>query len=396
MQWKDLWWIGVEHAPSFARWQASWRTPGELLDAVRRNPETEPRLVAHLGHREPLRVAIDRREAVTASLRERGFIEVDARPREELDAPLTGAISSPWIAVAGPLRPAAGQGIAVVGSRRITERHRAIAEELIDGIVASSSLPLISGGAYGVDAVAHDVALRRGHAIGLWVAGGLVRCGPSPHRDAFRRIAQAHGYVASERPPMVEAQRYEFVRRNRAIAAAAQVVVVFQAGASSGALVTAREAFRLGIPVLALPGGLDDPLAAGSNEILRSGGRPLLEPADVLAAVASRGSAAEDDRVHVPHRSASTYRAGPGARTGGAAQAGEPRGSTLDALAPSLAGAVGPAGLRVWEALAGDVQQTTDELVRVSSASAADVGTALFQLELAGCVRWTDGAWRRA
>ncbi len=110
---------------------------------------------------------------------------------------------------------------------------------------------------------------------------------PSRHRTLQARIA-ADGLLVSELAPDRNGHGGTFPRRNRIIAALADVTVVVEAGASSGALITARHAVDLHRPVLCVPNAIDQPGARGSNRLLKEFAEPLLSPDDVLETLALR------------------------------------------------------------------------------------------------------------
>jgi DNA processing protein len=141
---------------------------------------------------------------------------------------------------------------------------------------------VVSGGALGVDAAAHEGALEAGgHTVAV-LGCGLDVTYPSSHRDLFARIVEAGGALLSEYEDGVHATRWTFPERNRIISGISDAVVVVRAGARSGALVTAAHARGQGVPVLAVPGDVDEPLSAGPNGLLKAGARVATDVADVL------------------------------------------------------------------------------------------------------------------
>ena len=96
------------------------------------------------------------------------------------------------------------------------------------------------------------------------------------------RIAQ-EGCLLSEHPDGSTGHAGSFPRRNRIIAALADVTVVVEAGVGSGALITADHALELGRTVACVPNAVDVPTAAGSNALLKSHAEPILHPNDLLA-----------------------------------------------------------------------------------------------------------------
>lgn len=144
--------------------------------------------------------------------------------------------------------------VAIVGTRRLHGVSGTSVAEFLHELVPSVGLPVVSGGALGVDTVAHRAALEAGLPVTVVIAGGLCHPSPASNRADFRRVVAAGGTVVSDRPPAMPPARHDFVRRNRLIAALADVVVVAAAPEASGALATARYAAQLGRVVLAVPG----------------------------------------------------------------------------------------------------------------------------------------------
>jgi len=218
----------------------------------------------------------------TSSGSERRWVsraELDDLCGERLgDAALTGL----W--VAGALHGLRAPCIALVGARAPSDaarrRARALGEEL-----ARSGVCVVSGLALGIDGAAHEGALAAGApTIGV-LGGGHDHFFPPRHRELAARITLSGGAVVSPYAPDVVPQPWQFLARNGVIAALADAVVVIEAAARSGALNTAGHAADRGIPVLAFPGDVDRPKAAGCNALIRDGATLVRDAGDVLAAL---------------------------------------------------------------------------------------------------------------
>jgi DNA processing protein len=178
--------------------------------------------------------------------------------------------------------------VAIVGSRAATAAGRARAAALA-GDLARRGFDVISGGAFGIDAQAHEGALAAGAQAGAGAGAGatyaVLGCGtdvvyPDRHGPLFDRIARSGGLL-SEHPPGTPARVGNFPARNRIIAALAEAVVVVEAAPRSGALITARLAGHIGVPLLASPG------SPGTDGLLEDGRAGLCEEAaDVERALA--------------------------------------------------------------------------------------------------------------
>ena len=194
---------------------------------------------------------------------------------------------------------ARGPTVAIVGTRNASSlalrMARTLARELSEAGVA-----IVSGLARGVDAAAHEAALPRTLAVH---AGGLDRPYPPENLSLAARIA-AEGCALSERPFGLAPQARDFPRRNRIVSGLAQAVVVVEAAARSGSMITARDALDQGREVLAVPGHPMDGRASGCNALLRDGAALVRGADDVLAvlealrevgAAQARGTAAVPD-----------------------------------------------------------------------------------------------------
>ncbi|WP_433621021.1 DNA-processing protein DprA [Nocardia sp. CA-120079] len=182
--------------------------------------------------------------------------------------------------------PATARRVGVVGARAITERGERITAE-IARVLAERDWHIVSGGAYGVDALAHRAALAHAAGTTVVLANGVDRAYPYPHRELFDRIAES-GAIVSEYPPGSGPTRDRFLRRNRLVAALSHAVVVPEAGRWSGTLNTAGWAHRLHRPVFAVPGPADAAASAGCHRLIQDRrAEPVTTTAALLAAINS-------------------------------------------------------------------------------------------------------------
>jgi DNA processing protein len=189
----------------------------------------------------------------------------------------------PLLLVRGSVEVLQRPAVAIVGARAATRYGLGVARDLAAGL-ARNGVVVISGLARGIDAAAHAGALEAG---GVTVA--VQACGPDityppEHRALADRIATS-GAVVSELPPGRAPLAAHFPLRNRLISGLSLGVVVVEARPRSGSLITARHALDQGREVLAVPGPLTAPTSSGPNSLLRDGARPVIELADILAAV---------------------------------------------------------------------------------------------------------------
>ncbi len=186
--------------------------------------------------------------------------------------------------VVGPAVPAAKATVAVVGSRAPSEAGRSHAHALGEAL-ARAGVCVVSGLALGIDAAAHQGALAGGGpTIGV-LGGGHRQFFPPRNRRLAEAMIAAGGAVVSPYSPDEPARPYHFLQRNGLVAALADAVVIVEAAERSGALNTAGWAACFGIDVLAFPGDVERPKAAGCNALIRDGATLVRGPADVLAAI---------------------------------------------------------------------------------------------------------------
>jgi DNA processing protein len=179
--------------------------------------------------------------------------------------------------------------VGIVGTRHASASGERIAHEMA-GALARAGVVVVSGMALGIDAAAHRGALDAGAGTIAVLGGGVDLPYPPSHRALHQRIAR-DGLVLSEAPLSTRPVLGAFPRRNRIIAALSEMLIVIEAGARSGALITARIALELGRTVAAVPGPIDSPRHAGSNTLL-SAGASFIGSVDEVLSLAELESAA--------------------------------------------------------------------------------------------------------
>lgn len=173
--------------------------------------------------------------------------------------------------------------IAIVGSRSATLQGLQNAERFAQSL-SGAGLTVISGLALGIDAAAHEGALSQSSTAGSTIAvtgTGLDLVYPAKHRELAHRIA-THGCLISEYPLRTPGIASNFPRRNRLISGLAQGVLVVEAAAQSGSLITARSALEQGREVFAIPGSIHSPLAKGCHQLIRQGAKLVESAQDIL------------------------------------------------------------------------------------------------------------------
>ena len=173
--------------------------------------------------------------------------------------------------------------IAVVGSRNASTQGRANAEGFAEAL-SHAGLCVVSGMALGIDTAAHEGALRGAGSTVAVIGTGSDRVYPARNRALAHRIAE-QGCIVSEyalgTPPVAS----NFPRRNRIISGMAAGVLVVEAAAQSGSLITAQMAAEQGREVFALPGSIHSALAKGCHQLIREGAHLVETVDEVLAAM---------------------------------------------------------------------------------------------------------------
>ncbi|WP_461004412.1 DNA-processing protein DprA [Trueperella pyogenes] len=187
----------------------------------------------------------------------------------------------------------APQSVAIVGSRAASSSGLRTARDFAYEI--SEQATVVSGGAFGIDAAAHNGALLAKKPTVIVSAGGVDRVYPRAHESLYAQTIRSGGAVVSESPLGAAPQRFRFLARNRIIAALTRATLVVEAPIRSGALSTARHAQNIGRPVGAVPGPIDAAYCRGCIDLLRNDAtaiasvahlRELLGPVEVQERIA--------------------------------------------------------------------------------------------------------------
>ena len=176
--------------------------------------------------------------------------------------------------------PQANYALAIVGSRRCTE-YGVRAAACFAQAMTREGIPIISGGAKGIDTAAHEACLQAGGTTVAVLGCGLDIVYPSENAKLFARIAE-HGALVTEYPPGVPPAAANFPARNRIIVGLSQAVLVAEAGKRSGAVITANIAADEGREVYCVPGNIFDGSSIGCHELIRTGAKLVDMPQDIL------------------------------------------------------------------------------------------------------------------
>lgn len=174
--------------------------------------------------------------------------------------------------------PATQSCLAVVGSRDANEYGLRVIKHIVPNLCAQGVV-IVSGGAYGIDMMAHEAAVNASSPTIAVMGCGLLQISRRDNVKLFPRIIETGGAIVSTFPLTMGAHPGHFPARNRIISGLSQGCLVVQAAKKSGALITANFALEQGREVFAVPGPIDDPVSAGCNNLLRQGAT-LVESAE--------------------------------------------------------------------------------------------------------------------
>jgi DNA processing protein len=174
--------------------------------------------------------------------------------------------------------------LAVVGSRKFTAYGKAVTEKIVAEL-ATAGVIIISGLAYGIDAIAHRAALSAGGRTVAVLPCGLNNIYPPAHAGIAERIMQSGTLISEYPPPAGIAFKSNFIARNRIISGLADGVLIPEAALKSGSLHTARFALEQGKLVMAVPGNITNPSSEGCNNLIKSGAIPVTSAEDVFFAL---------------------------------------------------------------------------------------------------------------
>lgn len=269
----------------------------------------------------------------------------------EYPAALTDLADPPPLLWArGAMAVAARPAIAIVGARNASSLGLRMARRLA-GDLGEAGFPVVSGLARGIDTAAHRAALATGTVAVL--AGGVDVIYPAENAGLADEILP-QGLLLSEAPMGTAPQARHFPLRNRIVSGLVRAVVVVEAAARSGSLITARAALDQGREVLAVPGHPFDGRAAGCNMLIRDGATLVRSAADVIEALATPPTPEPP-----PLPSPAPERRSP---------------EEIRDLHNQILARLGPSPL------------PEDQLIRDLARPAAEVGPALIRLELEGAI----------
>lgn len=175
--------------------------------------------------------------------------------------------------------------IAVVGTRKITRYGEEVTQKIVEGLVGYG-FTIVSGLAYGVDAVAHNTAIDSGGKTIAVLGCGIDIIAPPSNANLYRKISEeGFGAIVSEMPLGLRPNKGLFPARNRIISGLSLGVIVTEGADDSGALITARNAAEQGREVFAVPGPITSPYSKGPAQLLKKGATLIENAEDVVEAL---------------------------------------------------------------------------------------------------------------
>lgn len=175
--------------------------------------------------------------------------------------------------VKGSLPPPGVPSVAVIGARQCSEYGRLMAQ-FFGGRLAKEGVSVISGMAWGIDGIAQEAAVDAGGRSFAVLGCGVDITYPVKNRPLYKKLCENGNGIISEYAPGTAAIARRFPPRNRIISGLCDVLIVVEARAKSGTLITVDMAIEQGRTVMVVPGRLTDSLSAGCINLLYQGALP--------------------------------------------------------------------------------------------------------------------------
>ncbi|SHI69862.1 DNA processing protein [Clostridium amylolyticum] len=159
--------------------------------------------------------------------------------------------------------------VAVVGSRHCTDYGKNVCISIVEELV-SLGINVISGGAEGIDAIAHRTALKNNGFTAAVLGSGIDVLYPYSNKNLFKEISEK-GVLISEFPPDTKPHNYNFPNRNRIISGISDIIIVVEAKETSGSIITGHHGVDQGKDILAVPGTISMKNSRGCNKLIQEG-----------------------------------------------------------------------------------------------------------------------------
>lgn len=171
------------------------------------------------------------------------------------------------------------RSLAVVGTRHPSREALPIMKEILLPLIRKGWC-IVSGLAYGIDTIAHQLAVEANGSTIAVLGSGLHAIYPQGNRQLASRMLERH-LIISEFLPYQRAQKWQFPLRNRIISGLTRGTLVVEAKEKSGSLITADQALEQGREVFAIPGSIINPNSKGTNHLIQQGAKLVLSSDDI-------------------------------------------------------------------------------------------------------------------
>lgn len=171
----------------------------------------------------------------------------------------------------------------MVGSRKHSSYAAVCLEKILPELIRRG-YTIVSGGAYGIDALAHQITLKHGGQTVVVFGAGVDVTYPTSHAQLFEEVVTGGGALVSQFPLGTLSEPFNFPLRNTVVAGMSRGTLIAEAGEDSGTLITARLALEYNRDVFVLPADITREGAQGSNALIRDGlGKLILSANDILS-----------------------------------------------------------------------------------------------------------------
>jgi DNA processing protein len=174
--------------------------------------------------------------------------------------------------------------VAIVGSRKVSPYGKEVTNRLATEL-SQAGIAIISGLAFGVDAVAHEATIKAGGLAIAVLPTSLDNIQPVSNQQLARKILETGGTLITEYSNSSFVSKVNFIARNRIVSGLCDVLLITEAAVNSGSLHTARFALEQGKTVMAVPGNITSPTSEGCNNLIKSGAIPVTCVEDIFFAL---------------------------------------------------------------------------------------------------------------
>lgn len=210
-------------------------------------------------------------------------IRIAHRDDEDFPSLLRELPDCPTILYVRGILPSNDALISIVGSRKHSQYAVGCLEKIIPDLIRAG-YGVISGGAYGIDSVAHEITLKNNGYTAAVFGSGVDLYYPPSNRGLFDQIVASGGALISQFPLGMIAEPYNFPIRNAVVAGMSRGTLIAEAGEDSGTLITARLALEANRDAFVIPADITRTGALGSNRLIRDGlGKLITSAEDILS-----------------------------------------------------------------------------------------------------------------